>query len=98
RLVSDWSSDVCSSDLVPSRGSTLRAVARAPLLGPSTPWERSRGGTLTRTVYITDFCEFPEQPDCEMNIKRRARCWPCGFQPCWEIGRASCRERVYISV
>src|SRR5206468_8196369 len=62
----DWSSDVCSSDLLRLHCYGARNAADS----------RHRGGGSSLS---------------------RALLPPANFQPCSEIGRASCRERVEIS-
>src|SRR3546814_9288556 len=41
--ISDWSSDVCSSDLVKDAGSTKRSCALRVWVGPRNRWVTSRG-------------------------------------------------------
>src|SRR5438093_11405562 len=72
RLVSDWSSDVCSSDL---KLASQRPLARVPGAGGALEAVLERGEpTLVREV-------------SEEWLATRG-----------QIGRASCRERVEISV
>src|SRR5438046_10760834 len=69
RLVSDWSSDVCSSDL----NTEIEHIAERGREGRQAEDRRAGGGA------------------------RHRQCpWPIDEQR--EIGRASCRERVEISV
>src|SRR5262249_56611342 len=83
RLVSDWSSDVCSSDLLrPGRFDRQIVVAQPDLNG--------RRGILK--VHARG---KPMGPDVDLDmIARRTP----GFTGADQIGRASCRERVESSV
>src|SRR5262249_56648915 len=84
RLVSDWSSDVCSSDLDPAAGTgTCSGMGDAVAVG----------GHQHSAVSV--FAEFDRGSDGDLRTEivslegyeRRSA----------EIGRASCRERVLIS-
>src|SRR5262245_62568769 len=79
RCLSDWSSDVCSSDL-PSAGSSLR---HCRLLLP--------GDLLDLRTFGSRCCLIGNR-----GRGGRAACARLRTRP--EIGRASCRERVEITV
>src|SRR5262249_57973571 len=83
RLVSDWSSDVCSSDLItrPEKAE-LPTTLPADLLGrrPDVVAQRWRVESATRGVAAAAAAFYPN-----INL--------AGF----EIGRASCRERVWVA-
>src|SRR5438046_9939194 len=80
RLVSDWSSDVCSSDLA-----DLAAwVGRLLRLPPDVVEDVRVGARLHDLGKIG-------VPDAILNK-------PGPLNPDEQIGRASCRERVYIAV
>src|SRR5262249_59030604 len=87
RLVSDWSSDVCSSDLAwsTSRGTiVVRAQYEIMLLPTWFPFHLSKISYWARTTIV---------PLLVLQaLKPKAR------NPRGEIGRASCRERVEVSV
>src|SRR3546814_18003116 len=90
RRISDWSSDVCSSDLVPPR-SAMPATGRLP--GPgSSSWNRVR---LSPAPGPTSGCpSHRTKLRCWLPSLRRARDRPTS---CKQIGSASCRERVLPS-
>src|SRR5262249_59267636 len=90
RLVSDWSSDVCSSDLtrevsIKRDGDRLPGIAGVPLAG-----ERIGGETYDGEMEIALFPgDLLEDPEASFTIPDE------GSEPALasEIGRASCRER-----
>src|SRR5437016_6911941 len=77
RLVSDWSSDVCSSDLQMTGGLSPRSVARSVAA--------VRG--FYRFLVLDRRLEHSPADDLQA-----PRAWPA--LPKFQIGRASCRERV----
>src|SRR5947199_8004811 len=89
RCLSDWSSDVCSSDLWESASFAMRRPAvrfrsAPPLSEPKTPdfrlFRRSSG------LYKESHAEPNRLPN------------PDDPRHLQKIGRASCRERVYITM
>src|SRR3546814_6642233 len=80
--ISDWSSDVCSSDLYPA--DPLATRDRLPILNPSLDTPRREAGDQAHRDLPTVGCNH------EALLHRT------GFllQKCKQIGRASCRERV----
>src|SRR5690242_21139066 len=83
RLTCDWSSDVCSSDLPPTRRAT-DAAADAAIIGPGdvfAPRTDQRKPSTTPTIGLSPNStrHFPVSRLLGYTI---------------EIGRASCRERV----
>src|SRR5258706_6459051 len=79
RLVSDWSSDVCSSDLVPLHPPRGRTCGGSFLGGTSSPPSPSRWAAEGATR---------NRPACHWK-----GCTETRTRPAAEIGRASCRER-----
>src|SRR3546814_9544925 len=75
--ISDWSSDVCSSDLDPRLLEIL-----APLLG----------GDLKQIINQLHW--KPPGARAEFGFHQDSRLAPEDFDKWYEIGRASCRERV----
>src|SRR3546814_13899783 len=94
--ISDWSSDVCSSDLPGQRGAPglVRlqfGVARAHLAAI----ERSRGDEVVE-VQLPDLAREREAPLVRLAripAQREPR-FGIGEAALQQIGRASCRERV----
>src|SRR5207249_8275735 len=89
----DWSSDVCSSDLVSNRDAIGAKVrARATIAG-KTFWqlrEINEGGGHNSAPLIAHFGLGDATNVDLLRIE-----WPSGYvQEITEIGRASCRERV----
>src|SRR3546814_2068275 len=80
--ISDWSSDVCSSDL----------TAVVPGLGPGTHWHQHRGHD-TRLSHQRLGLEALHVRNGEIVFGRVEQATERAFQRI-EIGRASCRERV----
>src|SRR3546814_8093803 len=76
--ISDWSSDVCSSDLM--------TVLDTLLVGVSTPRARSRRGQNLERVFQL----FPKLNERRSQLCGTLS----GGEQQMEIGRASCRERV----
>src|SRR2546430_9380698 len=86
RFDCDWSSDVCSSDLLYSRNRLNVAVSRAHCLAV----------IFASPLLLETPCNTIEQ----MRLVN-ALCWAYSYaqdRRCAEIGRASCRERGEISV
>src|SRR5438093_13408438 len=90
RLVSDWSSDVCSSDL--TRVSVTRLPARRYLLNPGSIGQ-PRDGDPRAAFAIADLehnaVQFWRAPYDIPAVQKRMR------SAHLQIGRASCRERDY---
>src|SRR3546814_2803956 len=88
--ISDWSSDVCSSDLL---------IAGVP---PQTEGQHRDGCSQCGRRHKPASCHaVPGRTGCTTVCRRGERCdccrhWRCArLQQCGqEIGRASCRERV----
>src|SRR5207253_6502973 len=80
----DWSSDVCSSDLVP-QNSTVEAGIRELGLKITTV-------DLTRATVFEKGCVYIVPLLEELNLPEDTSAWAN------QIGRASCRERVWIEV
>src|SRR3546814_20539430 len=98
--ISDWSSDVCSSDLRGGFGDPRSATAQAELNRQLTQVTRTRDASLEslkkksgasaetlRRREIRDDISYSEE-------ERRARHRLLDAMQKTEIGRASCRERV----
>src|SRR5262245_65238773 len=85
RCLSDWSSDVCSSDLV---------TACPPPLNPVDHSVIQLGRSDLRLKRI-DLRFVWKDPHAEHALRRRAATGN-GLEPRLEIGRASCRERGWI--
>src|SRR5205814_5002313 len=93
RCLSDWSSDVCSSDLPPSYhpDNSRKRVGRekrlfSPSLGEDWPYEIM--------CLIVGFGLGKTAADMPGHLYQKfGRCCYRGFQ----IGRASCRERVEVT-
>src|SRR3546814_12324228 len=77
--ISDWSSDVCSSDLVEQRAA---GCFRAP--GGASPWSTRRrtGGSARRGT-----------GSMWRSVSSTWKMWWRRAAPAWELGRAECRER-----
>src|SRR5205814_4784557 len=88
RCLSDWSSDVCSSDLKPARGVSLdddeRPIARNYFLL-----------TMKPTIYAANVNEVTlNAPDENEYVKQVREIAAAEASECVvKIGRASCRER-----
>src|SRR3546814_4162012 len=84
--ISDWSSDVCSSDLQPICCFRLRPPAQQNRRG--FPVERN----VARPLRFRGRACYRQNPPVEIDIR------PCEIEQfaatAAEIGRASCRERV----
>src|SRR5437588_8069143 len=81
RSLCDWSSDVCSSDLL------LEAAAqRGPLSGRRL--QQHPAVSALRREHAIQRLGHVAEPTRLVRVRARVQ----------EIGRASCRERVYISV
>src|SRR5258706_10499763 len=82
-LVSDWSSDVCSSDLPRARGGGASAGVRCD--GANARFGRRRRDGASVGGYdgrVNAVAEGPSRAGRRRDVERR------------QIGRASCRERV----
>src|SRR3546814_7759475 len=77
--ISDWSSDVCSSDLNSDRLSVYRVLGYDAVSANQEDGS-ARFAEGERVIYVPEGSHIPEEMLREH-----------GF---WEIGRASCRERV----
>src|SRR3546814_10518244 len=94
--ISDWSSDVCSSDLLAALGFKAKAL----LFSASPLFNEQATGTLAYDNELLERCAKASQETIDLAISL------IGTQPAgmpqvnadgltnWEIGRASCRERV----
>src|SRR3546814_7059772 len=76
--ISDWSSDVCSSDLPPLES---MACGVLPLC--------SNRSAIPEVVGEAGVLLDPDHPEAFTDALRQAI-----EDPAWEIGRASCRERA----
>src|SRR3546814_14534665 len=107
--ISDWSSDVCSSDLL-RRSRTSRSVGVRRFDDPDLRCLRQRkqveysvgrlmppGRPLPDRFHATD---IPTRRDLFVpDFLAAADLWLCLFRHrAWQIGRASCRERVCLYV
>src|SRR5262249_59845186 len=82
RLVSDWSSDVCSSDL-----GAIRFAGEA--IGGLPAWRRARRGI----GYVPQEREIFRSLSAEENLTVAARPGRWTLERVYEIGRAACRGR-----
>src|SRR5205814_4408990 len=93
RCLSDWSSNVCSSDLSTQRSRQRRFQSNCS--GQKTHGAssniRSRGRAYVGTKRVQSAEPLSVEP---LSIVLMLQIPPAP----WQIGRASCRERVYISV
>src|SRR3546814_15643415 len=100
--ISDWSSDVCSSDLAAWRRSRHLAPARPPAARPArrTPGACAGNAVNARPDNACFHCGEPLPPSpatATIDAATQAFCCEgCAGAAQWirEIGRASCRERV----
>src|SRR5205814_5977120 len=80
RCLSDWSSDVCSSDLTLALGWRFEVAPRFP--------------SASLEICATD-------ADPRLLERARRACYARAtlreVPPAWQIGRASCRERVWMA-
>src|SRR3546814_19944470 len=91
--ISDWSSDVCSSDLSSKDPAIQYAVAVMPSLLEREAERKARAGDalLARTVYLQAVADYRKDqggavyPDANGSLRITFG---------HEIGRAPCRERV----
>src|SRR3546814_4683263 len=93
--ISDWSSDVCSSDLVSSgRGFILgdeTGIGKGRVLASTTTWASKKGQPV---IFITDRSTlFSDLARDLRDIGEWERFRPV-ITNADEIGRASCRDRV----
>src|SRR3546814_10359909 len=92
--ISDWSSDVCSSDLGKSMGASLVVNSLSKHIGGH---GNALGGTVTDTG-LYDWSDY--RNIAESYRKGKPTSWGLtqikkkGLRDMGEIGRASCRERV----
>src|SRR5205814_6861126 len=89
RCLSDWSSDVCSSDLTPLIEFLSKGAHFANLTG-----EKLSEYHVTQAMQ-----EAQRELNVALTAYSLAPCWPAedtdDFTPCYgQIGRASCRERA----
>src|SRR3546814_13872673 len=99
--ISDWSSDVCSSDLVPDeeeRSRIQQMVAGMDDLGERPQVFRTPGGTycvLGEATIFIDGDQVSLERKLDLKAMQVAGLSPENFQDAMrQIGRASCRERV----
>src|SRR3546814_10329914 len=105
--ISDWSSDVCSSDLIPR---TSQQQHNFPDMLPRLHARMGGSGLRQREAAVHYRSQFPfsyERPDGFFQLIRdhrletyraRAEGGPGQGQPPAQIGRASCRESVCKAV
>src|SRR3546814_21007082 len=100
--ISDWSSDVCSSDLV----ARTNLISQRPKIIVSEPFFNAViSSAINQTdharetdVYINKATQT-NRPDTHIAFGSRWRSSSSSsLSWCWQIGRASCRERVCQSV
>src|SRR3546814_3985485 len=94
--ISDWSSDVCSSDLLAERKQTLRLAQRLPAGGIIMLVVAALLLTGQRHVFLGIFVRLGEGPGRgrpEAFVECR-HCGRFGGPFVGKIGRASCRESV----
>src|SRR3546814_2039048 len=85
--ISDWSSDVCSSDLPPAAAKSARCAIEpvAPVAQEGADHAGGRAGER----------KYDKRRDHRKNLRHRAKAEnPLLLQRKHQIGRASCRERV----
>src|SRR3546814_3110796 len=94
--ISDWSSDVCSSDLAPAR-----RVPRNPLGNPfdlpkqDQVWYQEIIDQTTESTYLGRYGTLDEMVAPLLFFASDEASYITGsVLPAGEIGRASCRERV----
>src|SRR5207245_7380457 len=90
RCYRDWSSDVCSSDLLPTERETERVAYALSLYSPLPAGEAKVPPQPLGRPSPTIADPTPRQDTNPQAPPRRVRSKPRLF----EIGRASCRERV----
>src|SRR3546814_9034274 len=91
--ISDWSSDVCSSDLA----ADVIGLPRALFLVLAEAERILRRRTLGRAIHHARLCAADvekNQLECPADGGVGARALPEAVAGAVEIGRASCRERV----
>src|SRR3546814_13522997 len=97
--ISDWSSDVCSSDLISPQQIRAAIVRRSAGIAKL----EADGEQLMRELGWREFAHhllvhFPQTPDTPLQGKfadmpwRKPRDYAADLNA-WQIGRASCRER-----
>src|SRR5438093_10254331 len=95
RLVSDWSSDVCSSDLPPSLGIVFHHSPEDSDRDSPPDVPTARNFLITPTVLSP---EETNQQNLSLFSLKVPGAGDRSWDAFWEIGRASCRERWEISV
>src|SRR3546814_12725409 len=102
--ISDWSSDVCSSDLGLAAGDLVVGIVRRPDPVPcrycaAGEWDMcSNGGYTERGIKQLDgYCAeyFRIEPEFTVRVDPALGQLGVLLEPASEIGRASCRERVW---
>src|SRR3546814_14299205 len=91
--ISDWSSDVCSSDLAQAQASRRAAMTSFPMLAPRTwrPLGAAWTVALVSSLAVLFIGEVMGQAPCNLCWFQRVFVFPLALL---QIGRASCRERV----
>src|SRR3546814_8209602 len=89
--ISDWSSDVCSSDLAPGIVRQVILLARAIVDGGIA---EADCGAAEAVLFGTAEAHLDAVGGAEDRRKREAGRHVAGMADVGEIGRASCRERV----
>src|SRR5205814_6154594 len=98
RCLSDWSSDVCSSDLVDDAGAYLESHPGVRLRRDGNVKRHQRRLQVGRQVERA-FIEVPDLPGPDpLAFGTQIDGFARAAQDPLEIGRASCRERVKVSV
>src|SRR3546814_12301914 len=95
--ISDWSSDVCSSDL-PARVSAIELLCMSASTSDS---RSSRRQEAWRAITLSRHPSFSFIDRLRARVGASVRRYSgCVFACAWKIGRASCRERVcqYVSI
>src|SRR3546814_12945936 len=91
--ISDWSSDVCSSDLMAGFAEAKPAVAR-----PGEVFNYSSATSVILSDILADTLTPSPSPDARRDAMRDFIAGrliePLGMTSLTQIGRASCRERV----
>src|SRR3546814_11410691 len=101
--ISDWSSDVCSSDLLGGLEKARDGAQNCRLAAPRRPQEAEELAVFDLEVRVLDCGEFAEanRDVIELYVGAHLSRPPLvPSLPLPQIGRASCRERVcqYVSI